>query len=87
MVKFARSASVVQGFTGSDPRSGPSTAHEAMLRWRSIQQSQKDLQLEYTTCTGGLWGKEEKKKKKEDWQQMLAQAPIFKKKKLSGLSL
>ena len=32
----------------------------------------KNIQL----CTGGIWGG-----KKEDWQQLLAQVPIFKKKK------
>ena len=30
-------------------------------------------------CTGGLWG--EKEEEKKDWQQMLAQMPIFKKKR------
>ena len=31
---------------------------------------------------GGLWGgEEEEKEKKEDWQQMLAQVPIFREKK------
>ena len=32
VVKFVRSASVAQGFTGSNPGRGPSTAHQAMLR-------------------------------------------------------
>ena len=32
VVKFARSALAAQGFVGSDPGCGPSTAHEAMLR-------------------------------------------------------
>ena len=32
-------------------------------------------------CTGGLWGEEEKK----DWQQLLAQVPIFKKKERAQL--
>ena len=31
----------------------------------------------YNCVLGGLWGEEEEK----DWQQMLAQVPIFKKKK------
>ena len=35
----------------------------------------------YKNVWGGLWGEEEKEEeKKEDWQQMLAQVPIFKKK-------
>ena len=29
----------------------------------------------------GLWGEEEEKEKKEDGQEMLAQVPIFKKRK------
>ena len=28
----------------------------------------------------GLWGKEEKREEEEDWQQMLAQVPVFKEK-------
>ena len=50
--------------------------------WRGMQHStqhnQKDLQVEYTTM---YWeALEEEKKKEEDWQQMLAQAPIQKRK-------
>uniref|UniRef100_A0A8C4MMP7 Dynein axonemal heavy chain 9 n=1 Tax=Equus asinus asinus TaxID=83772 RepID=A0A8C4MMP7_EQUAS len=40
---------------------------------------QAGIQLEYTTMYSGLWG-EGLKNKKEDWQQLLAQVPIFKKK-------
>ena len=29
----------------------------------------------------GVWGRRRRKKKKEDWQQILAQVPIFKKEK------
>ena len=32
-------------------------------------------------CTGGLWEEEEEEGEKKDWQQMLAQVPILKKKK------
>ena len=32
-------------------------------------------------CTGEVWGEEAEKKKEEDWQQLLAQVPIFKKQK------
>ena len=32
VVKFVRSASVAQGFTGSDPGHGNGTTHPAMLR-------------------------------------------------------
>ena len=31
-------------------------------------------------CTGGIWGEKAGKKMKEDWQQLLAQVPIFEKK-------
>ena len=34
VVRFAHSALVAQGFASSDPGRGPSTAHQAMLRWR-----------------------------------------------------
>ena len=34
----------------------------------------KDIQL----CTVGIWRDKTGKKKKEDWQQLLAQVPIFK---------
>ena len=30
-------------------------------------------------CAGGIWGEKAERKKKEDWQQLLAQMPIFKK--------
>ena len=33
VVKFTHSTSTAQGFTGSDPGCGPSTTHQAMLRW------------------------------------------------------
>ena len=37
--------------------------------------------MKYTTIyTGGIWG--EKTGKKKDWQQLLAQMPIFKKNKI-----
>ena len=68
MVKFARSASAAQGFTGSDTgRGGPNTTHQDMLRQCPMHHNQKDLQLEYTTMSWGgrLWGEEEEKKKKK----------------------
>ena len=34
VVKFARSASAAQGFSGSDNGRGPSTTHQGMLRQR-----------------------------------------------------
>ena len=34
VVKFTHSTLVAQGCSGSDPGRGPSTAHQATLRWR-----------------------------------------------------
>ena len=42
--------------------------------------NEKDLRRNTQLRTGGLWGQEEEEKK-EDWQQMLAQVPILKRKK------
>ena len=81
VVKFERSAWVAQGFAGSDPGYGPSTAHQVMLRRCPTQQRKKDLHLEYTTMYWGALERRRKKRKKEDWQQMLAQVPIFKEKR------
>ena len=78
MVKFTHSALVAQGFAGSDPGHGPSTTHQAMLRRHSTYQSQKDLQLECTNMYLGALGR--RRRRKQDWQQMLAQVPIFKEK-------
>ena len=76
MVKFVRSTLAAQGFTGSDPGRGSSTAHQAMLRQRPTQH-QKDLQLEYTTMYWGALGrKEEKRRLATD----VSSEPIFKKK-------
>ena len=83
MIEFAHSALAARGFASSDPGRRHGTAHQAMLRRHPTQQRQKDLQLEYTTMYWGVFG-EKKGKKKEDWQQMLAQVPIFKKKKKLG---
>ena len=61
MVNFELSASVAQGFTGSNAGPGHGTAHQAMLRQHPTQHNQRHSQL----CTGGLWGEKEGKKKKE----------------------
>ena len=37
----------------------------------------------YNCVQGGIWGEKAEKEKEEDWQQLLAQVPIFKKKKKS----
>ena len=47
--------------------------------------NQKDLQLEYTAMCWGALGRRRRKEKGEDWQQMLAQAPVFKWKKKEQL--
>ena len=67
---------------GSDPGRGHGTARQATLRRRPTSHNWKDLQLKYTTmyCMyWGVWG--DKAKEKKDWQQLLAQVPIFKKKR------
>ena len=78
-VKFARSTLVAQGFAGSDPACRHGTAHQATSRWRPTCHNWKDPQLKnLQLCTRGIWG--EKAEKKKNWQQLLAQVPIFKKK-------
>ena len=71
MVKFTCSASVAQGFAGSDPGRRHSTAHQAMMRWQPTCHNWKDLQLKYTTMYQGALGRKRKNK-------------IFKKKKSGG---
>ena len=75
VVKFMCSASVAQGFPGSHPGCGPSTAHQAMLRQHPTQQNQKDLQLEYTTMFWGSLGRRRKKLATD-----VSSGPIFKQK-------
>ena len=84
VVKLAPSALAAQRVTSSDLGHRPSMTHQAMLRWRPTQHNQKDLQLEYTTMYWGALGRRRRGEKKEDWQQMLAQVPILKKKKENG---
>ena len=62
VVKFVCSALAAQGSGGSDPGRGHGTAHQAMLRGRPTQHSQKDPQLEYTTMHWELRGGEEEEK-------------------------
>ena len=70
--------SAAQGFTGSDPGHGHGTTHRATLRRHPTTEN---IQL----YTGGIGG-EKAGGKKEDWQQLLAQVPIFKKKKKEELT-
>ena len=84
MVKFLCSVSVAWDFTGSDPGCGHGTADQAMLRQCPTQHNQRNSQLEYTTMYWGALGRRRIKEKKEEWQQMLAQVPIFKKRVQEG---
>ena len=63
MVKFGRSASVVQGFTGSDPGRRRGTARQAMLRRHPT--TRRNPQLKYTTMYQGDLGRKSRKKKKD----------------------
>ena len=68
---------------GSDPGCGHGTTRQATLRRRPTSHNWNDVQLRYTAVyevAGVVWGDKAEKKKK-DWQQLLAQVPIFKKKK------
>ena len=74
--------SAAQGFTSSDPGRGHGTAHQATLRQCPTCQNQKDPQLKIIQLgTGRIEGEKAGEKKKEDWQQLLAQVPIFEGKK------
>ena len=78
VVKFAHSAALAQGFAGLDPGCRQGTARQAMVRQRPTCHNQKDLQLRHTTMYWGDLGRKSRKRKKKDWQQLLAQVPIFK---------
>ena len=76
-LKFACSTSAARGFNSSDPRQGHGTAHQATLRRRPhIAQPEALTTIIYNYVLGAFGEKE----KKEDWQQLVAQVPIFKKK-------
>ena len=86
MVKFDCSASAAQVFSGWDPQGGHGTA-----RLSSCAEAASHMpQLEgfttkiYNYVLGGF-GEKKAEKKKEDWQQLLAQVPIFKKKRKKEL--
>ena len=79
VVKFMRSALEAWGFAGSDPGHGHGIAHQAVLRRHPTYHNQKHPQLDYTTMYQGDLGRKSRGKK-TDWQQLLAQVPIFKKK-------
>ena len=61
VVKFVRSASVAQGFTGSNPGHGHDTAHQALLKWHPTCHNWKNPQLKiHNYVPGGFWEKKEK---------------------------
>ena len=76
MVKFVHCASAAQGFAGLDPGHRHGTGHWAILR-----QPEGPAARIYSCVLGGFGEKKKKKgEEEEDWQQKLAQVPIFKKK-------
>ena len=82
VVKFVRSAFGGPGFHrfGSWARTWHRSSRHAEAASHIAQlggATTKNIQL----CTGGLAGEKAGGEKKEDWQQLLAQVPIFKKKK------
>ena len=83
VVKFKGSASVAQAFACSDSGHGHDTAHQAMDEAAShMPQLEGPITKIYNYLLGGFGEKKQGKKKKEeeeDWQQLLAQVPIFKK--------
>ena len=72
VVKFARAALATQGFAGSDPGHGPSTAHQAMLKWHPTQLEPEGPTTRIYNYVPGGSGEEEGRGRR-DWQQMLAQ--------------
>ena len=83
VVKFARSDPAAQG---SDPGRGHGTACQVT----HVEAASHIPQLEgpatkiYNYVRGGGRGWGDKAEKKRDWQQLLAQVPIFRKKRISG---
>ena len=63
VVKFERSASAAQGFTGSDPGGRHGTTHQAMLRQRPTHQNQKDPRLKTHNYVLGSFGEKKEKMK------------------------
>ena len=83
VVKFTRcalahSASVAQGFAGSDPgqRTWHSSSGHAEVESNIVQPEGPTTRI-YNYVLGGFGEKKEEK----NWQQILAQVPILKKKK------
>ena len=71
---------MVQGFTGSDPGRRHGTAHQGHAEGASHVAEPEGPMAKIYNYVLGSFG-EKNKKKRNDWQQLLAQVPIFKKKK------
>ena len=80
MVEFALSTLVAQGFAGGTLTWHCSSGHAEAAS--HIPQPEALTTRRYNYVPGGFG--EKKKKKKKDWQQMLAQVSVFKKKDLLG---
>ena len=76
MVKLTLLASAAQGFAGSDLGRGPGSAHQAIGASHAAQPEALTTRI-YNYVLGGFGEKKTRKKKKGDWQQTLAQVPIF----------
>ena len=72
MVKFARSSSVAQGFTGLYPKCGPTHHSSGHAEAASHTAQPEGPTTRINSYVLGGFG-EKKEKKEEDWQQMLAQ--------------
>ena len=85
MVRFACSASAAQGVTSSDPGHGHGTTHQGHVEAVShMPQLEGPTTKIYNYVLGGFGEKKtiKKEEEEEDWQQLLAQVPIFKKKEI-----
>ena len=82
MTKFTCSTLVAQGFAGSDASWGTwhhSSGHAEVAS--HIAQPEALTTRIYDYVLGGFEEKNKKKKEEDDWQQLLAQVPIFKKRR------
>ena len=73
------SATVAQGFLGSDPGHRNATT-QAMVRWRPTWHNQGHSKVENTTMYWKALGR--RRRQKEVWQQISALVPLFKKKEI-----
>ena len=83
VAKFARSASMAQGFASLDPGNGHGTMSGHAEAASHMPQLEGPTTRIYNYVLGDFG--EKKGEKKEDHQQMLAQVPVFKKKRKKAL--